>query len=252
MKQRHSFGRHNTAKVGPCLLVMSCLSAYAQNAGSYGCRYSARAISLNSASEHPISVISPDRQKTVTTRSKYEKTSDDDHVTYRVRIARKTFRARLPGFNGLWSPDSKAFAVNQTEGGGGIGARVYVFYADASGLQKMDVSKPIETDFGNPVPCDLKIAPNTGFISWGPDSSTLYVAAEVIPVSLCKCMGAFRVYEISLPSLTFVRTYSQRESRKRFQGLLGCELRDAPDSCVKLLERHFQKSDIRPTLDESR
>jgi hypothetical protein len=210
-----------------------------------GAEYSTKAVSLNSASEHPVSVSSPDKQKIVIARTvRDDGSSDDDHISYTVRIAGKTFRARLPGFNGevAWSPDSKAFAVNETEGGGGVGARVYVFFVDADGLHKLDVSKPIEGDFGNPVKCDVKIPPNTGFVTWGSDSSTLYVAAQVIPVSLCKCMGTFRVYEMSLPSLTVVRTYSQKESKTRFKGLLGCDLRGVNDSCVNLLEQHFRKA----------
>ena len=173
-----------------------------------------------------------------------DKDSDEFHIDYSVRVAGKTFRARLPGFNGeiTWCPDSQAFAVSETEGGGGIGARVYVFFVGADGLQQLDVSEPIERDFGYPVQCEVKIPPNTGVVSWGTDSSTLYVAAQVIHVSLCKCMGTFRVYEINLPSLTIVRAYSQKESKKRFAGLLGCELRDVGDSCVKALEQHFRKA----------
>jgi len=154
----------------------------------------------------------------------------------------KTVVTRLLGFNGeiAWSPDSEAFAVNQTEGGGGLGERVYVFSINSHGLQKLDISRVIERDFGHPVRCEVKTPPNTGFISWGSDASTLLVAAEVVPVSICKCMGTFRVYEINLPSLTIARTYSQTEAKQKFRSLLGPELRGADDSCIATLERHFE------------
>jgi hypothetical protein len=115
---------------------------------------------------------------------------------------------------------------------------VYVFYVDKDGIRKLDVSGPIEKDFGYPVRCDVKVPPNTGFIAWQTDSSTLLVAAEVVPVSICDCSGTYRVYQMKLPTLTIARTYSQTEAKRQFGKLLGSELRDADDSCVKILERN--------------
>ncbi len=251
MKTAYSIARRKLAKrailIG--LFAVSCPIVFAQSAGvpSYcSSQYSTNATSLDSAAEHPVSVSSPDKKKIVIARTIWgDGTSDEGHVRYSVRVAGKTFRAKLLGFNGevTWSPDSKAFAVSETEGGGGIGARVYVFFVNADGLHKIDVSEAIEKDFGYPVRCDVKIRPNTGVVSWGIASSTLYVAAQVIPVSLCKCMGTFRVYEINLPSLAIVRVYSQKESKERFKALLGCYLRDVNDSCVEELEKHFRKAD---------
>jgi hypothetical protein len=261
MKKSQLIAHRKLLVMGFCvgLSTICCLTALGQSASFFQpCpnQYSSKASSLNSASEHAVSVRSPDGQKIVIARTIYgNKASDEFHISYGVHIAGKRFRTRLPGFNGevAWSPDSKAFAVSETEGGGGIGARVYVFFVDADGLQKLDVSEPIEKDFGHPVQCEVKVPPNTGVVSWGSDSSTLYIAAQVIQVSLCKCMGTFRVYEINLPSLTIVRAYSQKESEKRFKGLLGCELRDINDSCVKQLEQHFQSSDdVRHKLGEDR
>src|SRR5581483_4433504 len=112
------------------------------------------------------------------------KDQDNLYIEYRVITGGKTFRERLTGFNGevAWSPDSKAFAVTQTEGGGGIGSRVYVFSVNANGLKKLNVSQPIEKNFGNPVRCEVPAPPNTAFVRWGSNSSTLWVAAEVVPV----------------------------------------------------------------------
>ena len=52
------------------------------------------------------------------------------YVSYRVTDGDNRFSARLSGWRTevLWSPNSQAFAANQTEGGGGIGQRAYVFY----------------------------------------------------------------------------------------------------------------------------
>lgn len=202
--------------------------------------YSRRATTLDGAYTRPVRVNSPDGTKELSVITAEDpRASEGLSVKYTVRVGDSTFEAVLPGFNGevAWSPDSKAFAVNQTEGGGGIGHRVYVFYVDNSGMRRLDVSPPIETDFGNPVQCDVPVAPNTAFVAWRHDSSTLLVAAEVIPVSFCKCQGTYRVYEMKLPRLKIVKTYSQLEAKKKFWNELGCELRDADDSCVQALER---------------
>jgi hypothetical protein len=205
--------------------------------------YSHSATTLDPAFGHPVIISSPDHSKTLSARTAEDpKDPDGLHINYTVRIGGKTFKTKLLGFNGevAWSPDSKAFAVTQTEGGGSLGSRVYAFFVDETELKKLDVSTPIERDFGTPVKCEVKVPPNTGFVHWGVDSSTLLVAAEVVPVSICSCMGTYRVYEMALPSLTIVRAYSQTEAKKRFWGELGCELRDADDKCVPGVERHFR------------
>jgi hypothetical protein len=207
--------------------------------------YSYRATTLDAAFEHPVVVASPDHKKTLSIRTvKDSRDPDGLHISYTVRIGNRTFNTKLLGFNGevAWSPDSKAFATTQTEGGGSLGSRVYVFFVDETGMKKLDVARPIEEDFGTPVKCDVKVPPNTGFIRWGNDASTLLVAAEVVPVSVCACMGTYRVYEMALPPVTIVHTYSQTEAKKRFWSDLGCELRDADDKCVQAIERYARRN----------
>lgn len=191
-----------------------------------------------------VRLVSPDGKKTLLAeRVEDSGASGESHMRYTVRVAGKSFSTRLLGFSGevAWSPDSKAFAVSETEGGGSLGERVYVFYVDDRGMRKLDVSRPIERAFGHPVRCDIPIPPNTGFISWGTDSSTVLVAAEVVPVSVCSCAGTYRVYEMKLPALTIAHIYSQAEAKKQFWNMLGCELRDADDRCIEALERYYRR-----------
>ena len=205
--------------------------------------YSRRAKTLDQLSAQPLRLRSPDGKKTLLIRKVHLKGTDDDSVSYRVIFAGKTFNETLLGFNGevAWAPDSHAFAVTQTEGGGGIGSRLYVFQVDKDRMTKLEVSRPIEGDFGHPVRCDVETSPNTGFISWQRDSASLLVAAEVVPVSICDCSGTYRVYEITIPALKIVRTYPQTEAKKIFWNKLGCELRDADDRCANVLERNTPK-----------
>jgi hypothetical protein len=215
--------------------------------------YSKEATPLDSIYDGQLRILSPDGTKVLLIRTAKDIDDPEElHISYTVTIAGKTFTKTLPGFNGevAWSPDSKAFAVTQTEGGGGLGSRVYVFYVDQNGMTQLDVSGPIEQDFGNPVECEVPVLPNTGFVSWKSDSSVLLVAAEVVPVSICKCSGTFRVYQMNLPALTIAKTYSQSEAKKQFWHLLGCELRNADDNCVRTLEDHNSQSRLPSRSDD--
>jgi hypothetical protein len=128
----------------------------------------------------------------------------------------------------LWSPDSNAFAINQTVGGGGIGQRVYVYYLGAGGLRKLDVSAAIERKVGRSRGCEVPVYPNTAAIEWF-SPSKLLVAVETAPVSICRCYGAFVAYAVSMPDLSVGRKYSQEETKKVFWEALGCQLRRSRD-----------------------
>ena len=180
-------------------------------------------------------IQSPDGTKTLTVEL-VESNKDPDglHIRYRLHIGQKQFSARIDGFGTevLWSPDSKSFAVNQTEGGGGIGHRAYIFYVKRDGLQRLDVSAPIEKAFGSPVKCEVPTPPNTAVVRWL-DPKRILVVAEVVNVSICECRGTYQSYELSVPNLRIIRRYTQSETKRRFSDVLGCELCDADDKCAQ-------------------
>lgn len=176
-------------------------------------------------------VYSPDRSKSVkATRVEDPKDPDGQYINISVRAGSRRFTIRLDGFLSeiLWAPDSTAFAVNETEGGGGFDQRTYVFRFGRTGLKKIDVSTPVEKAFGQPVKCDLAIVPNTAVVAWL-SSNRVLVAAEVVDVSVCEHMGTFLTYEVSLPELTILARHTQAESKRRFGRFLGCELQQADD-----------------------
>jgi len=152
---------------------------------------------------------------------------------FTVRVGGKEFTTQLVGFNAevLWSPDSAAFGVTQTEGGGGIGYRVYLFFVGEDGIRRVDVSPTIEKAFHIPGKCEVPVRPNTALVDWLQDSERILVAAEVIPVSICECKGTFRLYELSVPNLRIEASYSQRDAKQKFSQSLGCQLRTAADTC---------------------
>lgn len=190
-------------------------------------------------------IRSPDRTKTLVLRF-----HDDDksigYISLVLREGQSTLATRLDGFRSeiLWSPDSSRFAVNQTTGGGGFGQKTYVFSVQSGRLRKIDVSLPVEKAFGSPVKCELPIPPNTAIIKWL-DSNTVLVVAEVVPVSICKCSGSFRSYEVSLTDLGIKRSYSQAETNRLFFDSLGCELRNPQSTCAIGERKHLPRSDVK-------
>lgn len=200
--------------------------------------YSKRAMSLDSGSER---IKSPDGKKLLTVKTIQDQMDPDGmHLSFTMDVARKEFSTELPGFNAevLWSPDSTAFAVTQTEGGGGIGYRAYVFYVGENGFNKVDVSDVVVKAFGTQVKCEVPVPPNTGFVDWLDGSHRILVAAEVVPVSICHCSGTFKLYELSVPKVRILHAYSQIEAKQRFSNLLGCELHDADDKCTENSRRN--------------
>jgi len=178
----------------------------------------------------PLALASPDGRKSVRVGwAKDLENPDETGLDFTVRASGKEFTTRLAGHDAevLWSPDSAAFAVTQTAGGGGFGIRAYVFFVDSTGLQKIDISAPVARAFRVPGRCEIKVASNVGVIDWVRDSHRILVAAEVAPVSVCECNGSFSVYEVSLPAATLGRVYSQSHAKRELWDLLGCELRDA-------------------------
>jgi hypothetical protein len=183
-------------------------------------------------------IKSPDGSKAVAVHPLQDEKDPDGYITYDINAGNKHFTARLSGFRTevLWSPDSNAFAVNQTEGGGGIGQRTYIFEVSQGRLRRIDASARVEKAFGFPVKCEAPAPPNTATIKWL-DSKRILVAAQVVPVSICRCSGTFKTYEVLLPEVRILRVYGQAESERLFGDALGCELRRADDSCAKTWQK---------------
>ncbi|HKF20195.1 MAG TPA: hypothetical protein VKE93_01425 [Candidatus Angelobacter sp.] len=190
-----------------------------------------------------VSVKSPDGTKSVSIKIVEDK--GELYTTVIVRSGSQRFRTRLDGFRSeiLWSPDSRAFAVNQTEGGGGFDQRTYVFYVEQGGLRKVDVSNPVDKAFGSPVRCDAPLLPpNTAILEWL-DKTRVLVVAEIVNVSVCACSGSFETYEVGLPAGKVLKRYSQAETKSRFATSLGCEFDGADDACA--MKWQVRRHDIR-------
>jgi hypothetical protein len=194
--------------------------------------YSSRAGFVDGAEKR---LVSPDGDKTLIVSIAHDEKSEAGHILLTVQNGVKTFGTKLSGFNAevLWSPDSSAFFVTQANGGGGMGYRTDVFFLDENGLRSLDASALIEKAFNIPGKCEVRVRPNIAAVDWL-TATRILVAAEVVPTSICKCMGTYSVYEMELGGqLKIMKHYSEVEAKKALWQSLGCELKNAPDKCTK-------------------
>lgn len=224
-----------------CLFLLVFVSSFMELDGSVRGNAAARLSSQGMCVGQPLyakhaafdtgTIKSPDGHKTVLLKSLYDE-KREQYISITLRDGESTDAARLDGWNPevLWSPDSSRFAMNQTTGGGGIGQKAYVFSVQAGRLKRTDISRPVEKAFGSPVKCEAPVAPNTAIIKWL-DADTVLVVAEVVPVSICKCSGSFRSYEVTLADLSVKRSYSQADTKRLFSDSLGCELQSPQSAC---------------------
>lgn len=196
--------------------------------------YSQRAVSFDN---DLVKLQSPDREKILIVKRVWDSTSEEGvYFSFTVKAAGRSLRTRLEGYtNGevVWSPDSSAFAVTATNN---CGATAFVFDVTPMSLKAVEVDSVVQKAFGMPVKCEIPVQANTGVIDWL-DSDKILIAAEITPCSFCECSGMYEVYEVSLRQDRVVRTHTQMTAKKKFWKLLGCELRDADNSCAERLER---------------
>lgn len=146
------FGTLLVPVAGPLSMVAQVSNSYPNGPHTL---YSKRAVSIESALER---IKSPDGKKLLTIKTvQDQKDPDGMHLSFTVDVTGKEFSTQLLRFNAevLWSPDSAAFAVTQTEGGGGIGYSAYVFYTGENNLEKVDVFRVVVKAFGTPVKCEV-------------------------------------------------------------------------------------------------
>lgn len=131
-----------------------------------------------------------------------------------------------------WAPDSKAFFVTYSDAGNVGRYHVLVVYVTDVGVHVIE-PVPDGGSLFKPTCFDPE-PPNVGAIGWlGSVSDRLAIAVEVPPHSSCASMGTFKVYEIQLPGGRVVSTYGQIAAKRAFSRLIGIELRNADDDCIR-------------------
>ncbi len=141
------------------------------------------------------------------------------------------------GLELLWAPDSSAFFINTSFGGATGDFHLFVIGNFEGRLQSREITQLIYKNYGHPVRCDPQSGgiepPNVAGISWIPNTRNPWVAAEVIPHSLCDSMGTFRAYEVEPYDMVIVRKINQLDAKRELWPVLGQELRRASNSCIR-------------------
>jgi len=122
----------------------------------------------------------------------------------------------------LWSPDSKAFVVNASDGGV-IGTwDAYYYSIDAEGRpvsrNLADLLAPMIQKFPR---CDDPEKANIGAVGWLDGGKDLLIVAEVPPHSSCRNMGAIRGFRVAVASWRVVGEISEAKLRQDWAKVLG-------------------------------
>lgn len=185
----------------------------------------------------PVIVSSPDRSSRVLARWRDAGCNDNDECVV-LDVEGKLGKLHIdigPGVGSelLWSPDSKAFFVTTSNGGANGDYHLFVIDTFDGQLQSRDITGKIYQEFGHPFRCGWEESPNVAGIGWVGRTHHLWVAAEVISHSNCDSFGTFKAYEVDPATMTIVRTLDQLEAKRALESMLGEELQNATDECIR-------------------
>jgi hypothetical protein len=130
----------------------------------------------------------------------------------------------------LWAPDSRAFAVTQSDGGSVGSWSVKVYHVTDAGLRSVKVAEAALVDFNRrkvsqrAPGCEVE-GGNVGAVAWRDGSKSLMILAEAPNHSSCCDMGRIQGYLVEAQSGVIRARYSRADVQKLFQGDLGARFR---------------------------
>jgi hypothetical protein len=123
----------------------------------------------------------------------------------------------------LWSPDSRRFAFNVSDGGI-VGSWLTGAYSlsESGGVSKIKIENEI-TKLANALPqCEEQEDANIGIVSWLAGGEELLLVAEVPPHSSCRNMGALQGFRVSVATGKIIEQISEKSLRLQWRVALGC------------------------------
>ncbi len=126
----------------------------------------------------------------------------------------------------VWSPDSTAFFITETDGGwvGTWHVRVYLIKNEV--VYYSDVTQEVIKQFKKQYKCMDPEEPNVGAVKWLKGSKNLLLVAEVPPHSTCPEMGKIRGYIVEIPTGKVIKEFSKKELKAQWGKYLGQRLKN--------------------------
>jgi hypothetical protein len=184
---------------------------------------------------------SPDGKSAVSLQN-LDSDADDFPTQVTVRTAQSTLTGRINfGLNAevLWSPDSRAFTITGSSEGAMGQYHTNVFIVGKNRLITIPLTQLIEAAFGHPVKCGWSEVPNVAAVKWLNGSSTLLLAAQIIPHSNCDSFGTFKGFVVDLRTKRVVRGFDQLKVKRLYGSDLAKELSSADDKCIRTPQSCF-------------
>jgi hypothetical protein len=184
------------------------------------------ALAGSPAGGRSIDVVSPDGRRVITVR-------DSELAVKRTQGARDQIGASVP-IEGLaevlWAPDSRAFAITQSDGGW-VGSWSTVIYEVAdTALHRVDIAQQALADFNHrsvrrdAFGCSGEEG-NVGVAAWRNDSRRVLLVAEAPSHSSDCDPGRLHGYLVDAHSGAVHARYSERDVRTLFRAALGARFR---------------------------
>jgi hypothetical protein len=177
---------------------------------------------------------SPDGKITVILRN-FNGDADDFPTQIAVHAASSVLTGRINfGLNAevLWSPDSKAFTITGSSEGATGQYHTDVFIVGNDRLIHIPLTNLIERAFGHPVKCGWPEVPNVVAVKWLKGSSTVLLAAEIIPHTNCDSMGTFKGFVVDIQTKHVLRVLDQLKVKRLYGSDLADMLKGANDECL--------------------
>ena len=123
----------------------------------------------------------------------------------------------------LWSPDSRNFVINVSDGGlvGSWEAKFYSIDADERPVSR-DIQNIIMPIANKLLKCEPKEEANIGAVSWLDNGKEVLIIVEVPPHSTCQNMGAVFGFRVSVKAGKIIERISEADLLKKWGNVLGC------------------------------
>lgn len=130
----------------------------------------------------------------------------------------------------LWSPDSRHFVVNESDGGV-VGTWTTHFYTldKSEHLISRDIASFIKPLANKMSKCESAEEANIGTVAWLNGGKELLLVAEVPPHSSCRNMGEVAGFRVSIESWKVIERLSENKLRKKWVSVLGCRFANGND-----------------------